>query len=224
MDVLVRLEASDGTRFSRLLRADSPSFVFCGQNSDRGWSAHFKLGIQRMLLGPEHLLFVFCLMFLARSGKHLAATVGAFTVAHSIALAVATVGGVRPSPALVEVGVALSVLYVAVQLAAQAGGNSPHTARRIWMVALGFGLLHGFSFAADLRGVGLSTQVVPVALLSFNLGLELGQMLVVMAVLLTVALMKRAPTKASSPLRQIPAYAVGSLAAAWLISRTLDIC
>ena len=135
------------------------------------------LGIQHILSGVDHLLFVLGLLFLVGSWRRLVATVTAFTLAHSITLAAATLGLVHVPQTPIEAAIALSVMFVAAEILHQASGRPGLTARAPWVVAFIFGLLHGFGFAGALREVGLPQSDIPVALLFFNVGVEVGQLM-----------------------------------------------
>ena len=177
------------------------------------------MGVKHILLGIDHLLFVLGLVLIVRSTPRLVKTITAFTLSHSITLALATLGFVHVPQAPVEAVIALSILFLASELARRNRGESGLTARRPWLVAFSFGLLHGFGFAGALSEVGLPETDIPLALLLFNLGVEAGQLLFVAAVLALLWCGRRLATSAPRWLQDAPAYAVGSLAAFWLIER-----
>jgi hypothetical protein len=151
--------------------------------------------------------------------RRLVWTVTAFTVAHSLTLAAATLGFVHVRQGPVEAVIALSIVFVAGEIAHEARGRPGLTARRPWIVAFAFGLLHGLGFAGALREVGLPQQSIPLALLFFNLGVELGQLLFIACVLPLAALGRRALVRWPVAAAQVPAYAIGCVAAWWTLER-----
>ena len=228
-DVLVRVERLDGAAQTERLSPTKTSFII--QATPSRWevaATYLRLGIEHILLGYDHLLFVLALLILVRTWRRVALTVTAFTVAHSITLAAATLGFVNVPEPPVEAAIALSIVLVAVEIVNARRGIPSLTTRWPWLVAFCFGLLHGFGFAGALAEVGLPHHAIPVALLFFNLGVEIGQLAFV-AVVLTLAWM----LKAAASLRFKPdvvqrsidrfdvttAYAIGVLAAYWLIER-----
>jgi hydrogenase/urease accessory protein HupE len=186
VDVLVRVERLDGSVETARLTPSSPAFVVRG--APGRWQsamAYTTLGIEHILYGPDHLLFVFGLLLLVRDARALLKTITAFTVAHSLTLAAATFGYVKVAVAPVEATIALSVLFLAVELMRSRTGVEGLAQRAPWIVAFCFGLLHGLGFASTLSRMGLSAADIPMALLLFNVGVELGQLgfvLVVVAV------------------------------------------
>jgi hydrogenase/urease accessory protein HupE len=199
-----------------------------------GWQvakAYFMLGVEHILLGVDHLLFVLALLFLVNGSKRLVATVTAFTVAHSITLAAATLGFVYVPQAPVEATIALSVVFVAGEILHVAHGRPSFTARAPWVVAFVFGLLHGFGFAGALRQVGLPQADIPLGLLFFNVGVEAGQILFILAVIGLLSLVGRflplrapsgrGPRQAEQLVRVPVAYFVGSVAAFWVVQRVV---
>jgi hypothetical protein len=218
-DVLVRLERLDGSTQTLRVQADAPEFVLAVQPG--GWEvarAYLALGIEHILGGIDHLLFVLALVVLVR-GRRLYWTITAFTVAHSITLAAATLGWVHVPPAPVEATIALSIVFVANEILQTRAGRSGLASRAPWVVAFVFGLLHGLGFAGALSEVGLPTNAIPVALLFFNLGVEVGQLCFIAGVLMLIAAsrnLRRPPVRWAAPL---PAYAIGAVAAYWTIER-----
>ena len=189
-DVLLRIDYLDGTSFVRRLTPSNPSAVVPEQPSS--WdvvATYLFLGVEHILLGIDHLLFVLALLLLIRGVRRLVIAVTAFTAAHSITLAAATLGWMTVPSAPVEATIALSILFLATQLAkapAEVGADPAAddlTTRFPWVVAFSFGLLHGFGFAGALAEVGLPEQAIPVALLFFNVGVEIGQRLFIAVVL-----------------------------------------
>jgi hydrogenase/urease accessory protein HupE len=219
-DVLVRIEASDGSARIARLTARAPAFVVPAEPG-RGEVAasYFRLGVEHILGGIDHLLFVLALVLLVRDAKRLVATVTAFTVAHSLTLAAATLGFVHVRQGPIEAVIALSIVFVAGEIAHEAHGRTGLSARRPWIVAFVFGLLHGLGFAGALREVGLPQQSIPLALLFFNLGVELGQLLFIACVLPLAALGRRAAARWPLASAQVPAYGIGSVAVWWTLER-----
>jgi hydrogenase/urease accessory protein HupE len=219
-DVLVRIEAPDGTARIARLTPREPAFVVEGEPG-RGEVAgtYLRLGIEHILEGIDHLLFVLALVLLVREAKRLVATVTAFTVAHSLTLAAATLGFLHVRQGPVEAVIALSIVFVAGEIVHEARGSPGLTARRPWIVAFVFGLLHGLGFAGALREVGLPQQSIPLALLFFNVGVEVGQLLFLACVLPLAALGRRAALRWPVAAMQIPAYGIGAVAACWTLQR-----
>ena len=224
-DALVRVEWRDGTVQTARVLPGAPRFTLRAAPG-RGEVAktYLGLGVEHILLGIDHLLFVLALFLLVAGGRRLVATITAFTLAHSVTLAAATLGFVHVRPAPVEACIALSVAFVAAEIVHGARGHPGLTARAPWLVAGGFGLLHGLGFAGALAEVGLPQQAIPLALLFFNLGVEAGQLAFLAALLALFAVLRRlgaARTPAWAGLA--PAYAVGAPAAFWVIERVLAL-
>ena len=224
IDVLARLVRLDGTvQLERILPV-SPTFV--GKPSPGRLevvSTYTVLGIEHILSGFDHLLFVLALVLLVQGTRRLLVTVTAFTAAHSLTLAGATLGWVQVPGPPVEASIALSIVFVASEIVHTRQGRYSVTQRYPWVVAFTFGLLHGFGFAGALAEVGLPQSSIPIALLFFNVGVEIGQLLFVGAVLGVIAVGRRAGQRLR--LRQpawlwrIAPYAIGALASFWLVER-----
>ncbi len=218
-DVLVRIQTLDGTVQSTRLTPSHPSFTVPARAGPLTvLTTYIGLGIEHILFGVDHLLFVLCLLLLVRGIGNLLATVTAFTLAHSVTLAAATLGFIRIPGAPVEATIALSIVFLACELAR---GDTGQTVARSypWLVAFCFGLLHGLGFAGALAEVGLPRGEIPLALFAFNVGVELGQIAFVTAVLSlsrqVQAMLPRLPVW--SP--RAAGYAIGSIAAFWVFSR-----
>jgi hydrogenase/urease accessory protein HupE len=187
---------------------------------------YLTLGVRHILEGYDHLLFLTCLMLIAGTGRRILITITGFTIAHSITLALSALGVVRvPIPA-VEAAIALSIIFLAVEIVR--GDPNSLTYRYPIAVSSSFGLLHGFGFAAVLGETGLPQTEIPAALLFFNVGVELGQILFVAAVIAVYQLIRFAgrtfvdrdlSIDALRPLQTPAAYAVGILASFWMIQR-----
>ena len=174
----------DGTTQTIRVTPASPEFVI--EASPGHWEVartYLGLGVEHILLGFDHLLFVLALLVLVRGGKRIVLTVTAFTVAHSITLVAATLGWVALPGAPVEATIALSIVFLAREIAMVWRGHASLTERMPWLVAFVFGLLHGLGFAGALAEIGLPQNAIPLALLCFNVGVEVGQLLFVGAVL-----------------------------------------
>jgi hydrogenase/urease accessory protein HupE len=229
-DVLVRVESLEGAIQTERLSPTRTSFVIQAlPGSGEVAATYLRLGIEHILFGFDHLLFVLALVILVRDWRRVAITVTAFTIAHSITLAAATLGFVHVPGPPVEATIALSIMLVSVEIVNARSGKPSLTARLPWLVAFSFGLLHGFGFAGALAEVGLPQHAIPVALLFFNLGVEIGQLAFVAAVLTAGGLFRTAMALRLEPaliqrtvnrLDLIAAYAIGTVAAFWLIERT----
>jgi hydrogenase/urease accessory protein HupE len=218
-DALVRVELADGRVVSRLLRPSAPSFVFGTDKAGPAVAGYLRLGVEHILLGIDHLLFVLALVLIVRGVGLLVKTITAFTVAHSITLALATLGVVHVPTAPVEAVIALSIVFVASEIVRSRRGERGLTERAPWLVAFTFGLLHGFGFASALSAVGLPQDDIPLALLFFNVGVEAGQLAFVAVVLGVMALIRRGRVPLPSWLPQVPPYAIGGLAMFWFLQR-----
>jgi hydrogenase/urease accessory protein HupE len=185
------------------------------------WRTYGWLGVTHILAGWDHLLFVVALVLLVRRGWAVARAVTAFTVAHSLTLVGTTLGVVGLPQAPVEALIALSIVFLAAELlrAGDGGGAPSVTLRYPWAIAFAFGLVHGFGFAGALRKIGLPDGEVPAALLAFNLGVEAGQLAIVVTVLATLAALARIARPALAPAVRVAAYAIGVTASYWLIDR-----
>jgi hydrogenase/urease accessory protein HupE len=221
VDVLVRIAFLDGRVVSRLLRPDAPSFVFTHDAVGPATGGYFVMGCEHILFGIDHLLFVLALVLIVRGAGRLVKTITAFTIAHSITLALATLGVVHVPSAPIEAIIALSIVFVAAEILRSRRGKPGLTEQAPWLVAGSFGLLHGFGFAGALSEVGLPANDIPLALLNFNLGVEAGQLAFVALVLGVIALLQRLHLPKGAAL--IPPYAIGSVAMFWVIERTAAI-
>jgi hypothetical protein len=225
-DVLFRIDYADGRSFTHRLVPEQPSVVIPERpGAFDVIGTYTLLGIEHILAGVDHLLFVLALLLLVTGWKRLVATITAFTIAHSITLAAATLGVVRVSPAAVEATIALSILFLATELARRgdAGDGGEHSGlatRFPWIVAFSFGLLHGFGFAGALQEIGLPEQAIPLALLFFNVGVELGQLLFIGCMVAVGYLLRRIGQDLSGRSPRWAAYVIGSVSAFWVFERT----
>jgi hydrogenase/urease accessory protein HupE len=219
-DVLVRSVRTDDSVQVARLTPSSPAFVLEATAGPLQVArAYTLLGIEHILGGIDHLLFVLGLMLIVRNKWTLVKTITAFTVAHSITLGAATLGWVHIAQPPVEAVIALSILFLASELAKQRRGHAGLTERWPWIVAFTFGLLHGFGFAGALREVGLPESDIPLALLTFNVGVEIGQLLFVGAVLLALTALRRVFLRLPAWIQAAPAYGIGTMAAFWWLQR-----
>ena len=218
IDALARFERQDGTTQVERLTPASPSFELRESESiGQVIATYTTLGVEHILLGIDHLLFVLALLLLVPGRRMLVWTITSFTLAHSLTLAAATMGWVHVPQAPVEAVIALSILFVAMEIVHWRQGRPGITRRWPWLVAFTFGLLHGFGFAGALSEIGLPEHAIPMALLFFNVGVELGQLAFIGAVLLCWALLGRFSWPAWA--WRVPVYMIGSLAAFWTIER-----
>lgn len=221
-DVLVRVELLDGRHSVTLVHPSNPWVdIAVARGLVAVMGAYVRHGIEHILYGFDHLLFVLALILIVRRRRVLLATITAFTAAHSITLALATLGIVHVPGPPVEAAIALSILLLAVEIVNLERGNVGFTARWPWVVAFSFGLLHGFGFASALSDLGLPQGDVPLALFSFNVGVEAGQLAFVATVLGLGAATRR--LRVASHLRRhavgVAPYAIGTLATFWLFDR-----
>jgi hydrogenase/urease accessory protein HupE len=218
----VRVSRLDGSESSQVVRPTSPSALLRGE---RPWrvtaAAYLGLGFHHILLGVDHLLFVLGLLIIVSGVRRLVETITAFTLAHSITLGMATLGYASiPGPPL-NAAIALSILFLGPEMVRAWRGQTSLTLRRPWLVALCFGLLHGFGFASGLSTVGMPSAEIPLALLMFNVGVELGQLAFVVLMLLAWRSLRVLEFRWPRWAELLPAYSIGSLGACWTIQRTV---
>lgn len=219
-DVLVRIEFADGTAWLQRLKPQAPVATIPHRQST--WSVAWEylvLGVEHILLGIDHLLFVLALVLIVVGWKRLLGTITAFTLAHSFTLMASTLGLVHIPGPPVEAVIALSIVFVATEIIRGRNGREGLTARAPWVVAFAFGLLHGFGFAGALSEIGLPQGHIPMALLFFNVGVELGQLMFIVVVLGVIAFVRRIPLRLPHQSTLVPPYAIGSLAMFWVIER-----
>lgn len=226
-EALLRMELRDGRRIQSVLRGDRSDFTVPERDTMLDvLTSYGTLGNTHILEGVDHLLFVLGLVLLVRGRRAILATLTAFTLGHSVTLALATLGVVEAPTRLVEVLIAASIVVVALELTRRQSdaGDTPAEptllAQRPWLVAFAFGLLHGFGFAGALADIGLPRGEIPLALFSFNLGIELGQLAFATAILALVALL---PLRWHSAGRLTAAYGIGAFAMLWVFERALPL-
>lgn len=219
-DVIVRVERADGTSQVERLLPESPRFTVTAPagTGEVAWS-YLVLGVEHILGGADHLLFVLALLLIVRGSLRILATITAFTVAHSVTLVAASLGWVHVPGPPVEAMIALSIVFVAAEIVHGLQGRPGLTARAPWVVAFSFGLLHGLGFAGALAEIGLPQQAIPVALLMFNIGVETGQLMFVAFALAIGALLVRVPALRRPWASHALPYAIGSIAMFWVIER-----
>jgi hydrogenase/urease accessory protein HupE len=224
-DALVQVDLADGRRFETILRPDRPRVALVFQaTTGLAVPAYFRLGVEHILTGVDHLMFVLGLLLLVGIRWRLLQAVTAFTLAHSLTLGASALGLAHAPSAVIEALVALSIVFVACELAKARDGQAGLTARFPWLIAFTFGLLHGFAFAGALAEVGLPKDAIPLSLLLFNLGVEAGQLIFVGAAILAILALRpvraRLPVVADQLALRLPPYAIGALAACWVLERT----
>jgi hypothetical protein len=220
-DTLVNVSFLSGQQIQTVLRPSTPSFgIHLTGTGKMPVPAYLTLGIEHILTGFDHLSFVLGLVLLVRGRLRLLKTITAFTLAHSITLAAAALGYVHVSAPVIESLVAFSIVFVAVELTRTWQGHEGITTQYPWLIAFTFGLLHGFAFAGSLADIGLPSHNIPGALLLFNCGVEVGQLLFVGAVLAIIALLLRLPLGSlAGRIRWAVPYGIGALASYWMLER-----
>jgi len=223
--VILHVDLPGGGTYRELLRADRPTvFVPAHQGARDVFGAYLALGIEHLVFGADHVLFVLGLLLLLR-GRRLIIAVTSFTVGHSVTLALAALELVRVSEQLVEIAIAASLLVLADgavrRMAAPGGAPEPLIARRPWVVPGAFGLLHGMGFAGALAEIGLPSEGIAWSLLAFNLGLEVGQLAVIGLVLGAAAAIPRAARGALTWLPWATACLIGAAGVGWMVERAL---
>ncbi len=232
--LLFSIEMLDGTFYQKLLSGEQATYLVPAEPSLlRVIKDYTILGAQHILSGIDHLLFVFGLLLLVGGGARLVWTITAFTLGHSVTLALVVLGYFEYPVALVEFTIALSIFVLAVELSR--GGAGGLLRRHPWWLAGGFGLLHGMGFAGALAEIGIPQQAAPLALLFFNIGIELGQLAFIFSITILWFIAKQifnamdgqsVPTvfrSGSLGARIVPVYVLGALSAMWCIERGLEV-
>lgn len=217
-DVLVRIINKDNKTVTAVLNADKPNYRLAEQASEQTTLTYITLGIEHILIGFDHLLFVACLIFISTTRKKLLLTITGFTLAHSVTLIMAATGVVSIDIVPVEAVIALSIVFLAIEIAKQ--NKDSLTFKYPVLVSSSFGLLHGFGFASVLAEIGLPKDEKIAALLYFNVGVELGQLIFIAALALLFVLSKWVyPALKLQNLARLISYFSGSIAMVWLINR-----
>ncbi|MFV8782116.1 HupE/UreJ family protein [Microbulbifer sp. SA54] len=233
-DVLMRVEWLDGREQVVRLVPENPRYVFSGNaRADHWLPTYFVLGVEHILLGIDHLLFVLVLLLLVSGWHSLAITISAFTLAHSVTLALSVLGVLSVPQAPVEAVIALSIVFVASEILLKQRGLSTLSIRRPWLVAMGFGLLHGLGFAGALADIGVPAEAIAGSLLAFNLGVEAGQLLFIAAVAAVYVLLRtgletgvitgKRLHASRAMVMSLLVYVIGGTASWWLIDRTVAL-
>lgn len=220
LEVIARIEYLDGAVLTHRFTPVAPSFQVKDKPSilNTIWT-YFGLGVEHILFGMDHLLFVLALLLMVRGLHNVVLTITAFTISHSITLIVAALGWVKIPVVPIEACIALSIVFVAIEIIHGLQGRQGITQRRPWLVAFFFGLLHGLGFAAALTEIGLPQNAILIALLIFNVGVEVGQLIFVFSVFSVWLALKPLLLKRQALYIKISAYGIGSLASFWLIER-----
>jgi hypothetical protein len=220
---MVRVYWLDGRMQVYTIAAGQPRVRLSGSADDTrsGAWAYLYLGIEHIMLGVDHLLFVLGLLLIVQDRWMLLKTVTAFTLAHSITLAVATFGVAHVPPAPLNASIALSILFLGPEIVRRWRGETSFTIRHPWVVAFAFGLLHGFGFASGLAQLGLPKNEIPLALLLFNVGVEIGQLAFVLGILLLERSFRLLEFHWPKLVERLPGYLVGTLGAFWTIQRVV---
>ena len=220
-DAFVRVDRLSGDDLSAVLRPGALRLDLAAPTGAPA-ATYFRIGVEHILFGFDHLLFVLGLVLLVRP-RQLLATVTAFTLAHSLTLAAAALGGLSLPGPPVEIVIAMSIALLGAETIYRSRGRGTLSQRKPWLIAFGFGLVHGFGFAGALAEIGLPKGAEVLALLLFNLGVEAGQVAFVGAVLLLVFLATRLARLPLAPARVVAAYAIGITGAYWAIERIVNV-
>ena len=222
--VLLRVESLDGETLRQVLNAKRPSLKIPKRQTQREVAVGYaELGFDHILSGFDHLLFVLALIILVPTRRALLWTITAFTVGHSITLALAALGWIAVPQAPIEAVIAFSIFVLAVEIVRREEGRATLIERSPWLVAGSFGLLHGLGFAGALAEVGLPKSEIPLSLFSFNLGIEAGQLTFVTGILLGWGLFRKLPVAVPAGAAVVPAYAIGVLGAYWFFERSWQV-
>lgn len=223
IDVLVQLKLTDGSRHAAILRPKSPTYIVPERETKLEVAlSYWRMGTIHIIEGIDHLLFVFALILLVPSTWSLVKTITAFTVAHSITLGLAVLGYIHVPPGPTEAVIALSIVFLAVEVVRSREGRSSFTATYPWLIAFTFGLVHGLGFAGALSDIGLPAHDIPLALLMFNVGVETGQIAFIVVVLGLWACLKSLSFPWPQGSWRILPYTIGGVAAFWTIERVVS--
>ena len=221
-DVLVRIELLDGRKLTTIVHPPQPWVELAASQTWVGVAGTYIVqGIRHILFGADHMLFVFGLLLIVQNRWMLLKTVTAFTVAHSITLAIATLGYAEIPVLPLNAAIALSILFLGPEIVRSWRGETSFTIRHPWVVAFAFGLLHGFGFASALTSAGLPRHDLPLALVSFNAGVELGQLAFIALILALERSFRILEIRWPRWAQALPGYTVGSLGAFWTVHRVV---
>ena len=179
-------------------------------------TGYFALGVEHLIGGPDHLLFVFGLLFVVFGWRNLLKTITAFTLAHSLTLGLSVFEIVNLPSITIEALIALTIIYLALEISEDRGKD-----RTPWIMAFGFGLLHGFGFAGALGEIGIANEQLFLSLLFFNIGIEIGQLIMIPIFLIIIWLLQN--IKLNFSVTKLSSYAIGGMGSFWLIERVLGI-
>jgi hypothetical protein len=216
----VLITLSNGESYQEILHPQSPSLMLNFHERRPAVLEFLVLGIRHIMTGPDHLLFLLSLLLIVRDRWMLLKTISAFTLAHSLTLAAATLGDVRLSTPLLNALIALSILFIAPETIRAHRGGTSLTIRYPWVVAFAFGLLHGMGFATGLTSLGLAKSTLLSALLLFNVGVEMGQLAFIALILALKRSFRLMQFSWPRPIELLPAYAIGTLGSFW----TFEYC
>ena len=221
IDLLLHLEFLNNSSQSTLLKPLKNRYTIKKEaSSTQVIQTYTWLGITHILMGYDHLLFVFALLLIVKNLRRLLWTITAFTLAHSITMAGATLGFVHMPQQPVEAIIALSILFLAMEIIHEKQGKAGMTSRYPWMIAFIFGLLHGFGFAGALAEIGLPQQAISLALIFFNIGVELGQLMFVATVVFLALFVRHLDYPIlMEKVEMLVVYGIGGISAFWMIER-----
>ena len=214
-DALVTIKFLDGERYEGLVSVKDSKLTI-PQEVQVFPTGYFMLGVEHLVGGPDHLLFVFGLLFIVFGWQNLIKTITAFTLAHSVTLGLSVLEIVSLPSATIEALIALTIIYLALEIKDERDNkNTP------WLMAFGFGLLHGFGFAGALSEIGIANEQLLLSLLFFNIGIEIGQLIMIPLFLISIWLLQK--IKFNFSVTKLSSYAIGGMGSFWLIERVLGI-
>lgn len=214
-DALVTIKFLDGERYEGLISVKDSKLTI-PQELQVFPTGYFMLGVEHLIGGPDHLLFVFGLLFIVFGWQNLIKTITAFTLAHSITLGLSVLEIVSLPSLTIEALIALTIIYLALEIKDERNNKSTP-----WLMAFGFGLLHGFGFAGALSEIGIANEQLLLSLLFFNIGIEIGQLIMIPLFLISIWLLQK--VKFNFSVTKLSSYAIGGMGSFWLIERVLGI-
>ncbi|PWK21048.1 HupE/UreJ family protein [Xanthomarina spongicola] len=223
IDALVSISYLNGEKVTLMLQPDKTSMIIPEKETLLNTiKTYLILGTEHILLGVDHLLFVLALLLITPGFRKLIKTITAFTIAHSITLSLSALGFVGLPGPPVEAVIALSIIFLAYEIIKYYRGEESIAINHPWIIAFAFGLLHGFGFAGALTSIGLPQTTIPAALLFFNIGVELGQILFIVSAIAIIWLIKKSKISIPDWVKLVPVYGIGSIASFWLIERIVS--